>query len=113
MPPIFVCPPYVPCPHIQYPLPVMANPDDLHRLAADRWRIVSTLTTAVIVLYFGFILLVAWGKPLLGVILIPGLSVGILLGAFVIVAAWMLMLVYVRWANRHHDTGIAAARGSR
>jgi uncharacterized membrane protein (DUF485 family) len=91
----------------------MTHPDDLHRLAAARWRIVSTLTTAVIVLYFGFILLVAWGKPLLGIILVPGLSLGILLGALVIVVAWLLMLVYVRWANRHHDGAVAAARGGR
>jgi hypothetical protein len=36
-------------------------------------------------IYFGFILLVAWAKPLLGRQLVPGLSLGILLGALVIV----------------------------
>ena len=33
----------------------------------------------------------------------PGLSVGILLGVLVIVTAWVLIVVYVRWANRHYD----------
>jgi uncharacterized membrane protein (DUF485 family) len=91
----------------------MPDSGDLHQLAAARWRVVSSLTVAMIALYFGFILLVAWGKPLLATVLVPGLSLGILLGAVVIVLAWMLMLVYVRWANRHHDAAVAAARGRR
>lgn len=88
----------------------MSKPGDLHRLAAARRRIVAQLTAATIVLYFGFILLVAWGKPLLGTIVVPGLSLGILLGALLIVVCWLLMLVYVRWANRHYDGAVAAAR---
>jgi uncharacterized membrane protein (DUF485 family) len=32
-----------------------------------------------------------------------GLTVGILLGMLVIVAAWLLTWVYVRWANNHYD----------
>lgn len=91
----------------------MTQPDDLSRLAAARWRVVTSLSAAMIVLYFGFILLVAWGKPLLGTVIVPGLSVGILLGALVIVLAWVLMLVYVRWANQHHDRAVADARGRR
>ena len=33
----------------------------------------------------------------------PGLSLGILLGALVIVFAWVLTLVYVYWANTKYD----------
>jgi uncharacterized membrane protein (DUF485 family) len=75
----------------------------LAELAAARARLVARLTAAMLVLYFGFILLVAFGKPLLGRLVMPGLSLGILLGALVIVASWGLTLVYVRWANRHYD----------
>jgi uncharacterized membrane protein (DUF485 family) len=64
----------------------------------------------MMVLYFGFILLVAYAKPLLGVLVVPGLSLGILLGAFVIVAAWVLIWIYVRWANKHYDAAIDALR---
>jgi Protein of unknown function, DUF485 len=39
-----------------------------------------------------------------------GLSLGILLGALVIVSAWLLIAIYVRWANRHYDTALAAIR---
>ena len=40
----------------------------------------------------------------------PGLSLGILLGAFVIIAAWVLIWIYVRWANTHYDAAIDALR---
>jgi len=63
--------------------------------------------------YFGFILLVAWDKPLLGRLLAPGLSLGTLLGALVIVAAWILVWLYVRWANDHYDKTVASLRGRR
>jgi uncharacterized membrane protein (DUF485 family) len=65
------------------------------------------------VLYFGFILLVAFAKPLLTTPVLPGLSLGILLGALVIVAAWVLIWIYVRWANRHYDIAVDAIRRHR
>ena len=60
--------------------------------------------------YFGFVLLVAYDKPLLGRLIAPGLSLGILLGALVIVSAWVLTWVYVRWANRLYDASRGALR---
>lgn len=87
--------------------------EPIRRLAAARWRIAIVLTMAMMVLYFGFILLVAYNKPLLAQLIVPGLSVGILLGALVIVSAWVLMFVYVAWANRHHDAAVHAAREAR
>jgi uncharacterized membrane protein (DUF485 family) len=87
--------------------------DDLRALDAARWRIAIALTAAMMVLYFGFVLLIAFDKPLLTTIVMPGLSLGILLGALVIVAAWVLIWIYVRWANRHYDAAVAAIRRSR
>jgi uncharacterized membrane protein (DUF485 family) len=88
----------------------MTRSDDLRRLDAARRRVAGTLTITMMVLYFGFILLIAYRKALLTTTIAPGLSVGILLGALVIVAAWVLIWVYVRWANRHYDTAIAGLR---
>jgi uncharacterized membrane protein (DUF485 family) len=87
--------------------------EPLRLLAAARWRIAIALTLAMMAIYFGFILLVAYNKPLLTRLLAPGLSVGMLLGALVIVSAWVLMFVYVAWANRHHDAAVHAIRESR
>jgi uncharacterized membrane protein (DUF485 family) len=71
-----------------------------------------TLTGATILIYFGFIALVAFGRPLLAVQVVPGLSLGILLGALVIVASWALTWVYVRWANSVYDPQVRALQGS-
>ena len=49
-------------------------------------------------------------KPWLGTLLRPGLSLGTLLGALVIVSAWVLIWVYVRWANSHYDQTVASLR---
>ena len=85
----------------------------LTRVAAARWRLALLLTAAMTVIYVGFILLIAFDKPLLGTILLPGLSLGILLGVLVIITAWALIVIYVRWTNTHYDHRVAAERRSR
>ena len=82
----------------------------LRALARARDCIGFALTAAVVTVYFGFIGAVAFARPVLGRLLAPGLSVGIALGAAVIVAAWLLTWIYVRWANRHYDPALRALR---
>ena len=82
----------------------------LRAVTAARWRVAVSLTIAMMVVYFGFILLVAFRKPLLGTQIIDGLSLGMLLGALVIVVAWVLTWVYVRWANRYYDASLRELR---
>jgi uncharacterized membrane protein (DUF485 family) len=78
----------------------------LEELVAAQWRLAVLLTVAMMAIYFGFIALVAFAKPVLAIVLMPGLSLGILLGALVIVSAWVLIWIYVRWANSHYDTTV-------
>ncbi len=85
----------------------------LAELAAARWRLAVLLTATMTVVYVGFILLIAFAKPLLGRVLLPGLSLGILLGVLVIAVAWAIIIVYVRWANQHYDTAVSAVRRER
>ena len=82
----------------------------IESVSAARWRIAVILTVAMMAAYFGFVLLVAFNKPLLGRVIAPGLSLGILLGALVIVFAWVLTWTYVRWANTHYDSALARLR---
>jgi uncharacterized membrane protein (DUF485 family) len=89
----------------------MNHLDELKALDSARWRIAVWLTVAMMVVYFAFILLVAYEKPLLTHLVVPGLSLGILLGALVIVAAWVFIWIYVRWANQHYDAKIEALKG--
>jgi uncharacterized membrane protein (DUF485 family) len=80
----------------------------LQDLDRARWRVALTLTAAMVVLYFGFILLIAYGRAILAIQLVPGLTLGILLGALVIVISWVLTWIYVRWAAVHYDPGVQA-----
>lgn len=82
-------------------------------IAARRWKIAIVLTATMLVTYFGFLLLVAYDKAGLGAVVTPGLSWGILLGAFVIVVAWAVTGVYVHWANRHYDSALDEIRAQR
>ncbi len=85
-------------------------PATIAALSAARWRVALSLTVVMMVLYFGFILLVAFNKPLLGRQIASGLSLGILLGGIVIIASWVLIWIYARWANRHYDTHVRRLR---
>lgn len=76
-------------------------------LAATRWRIAAALTIAMVGVYFGFILLVAYQPKMLAGLVSEGLSLGIVLGALVIVSAWILTFTYVSWANRVYDPALA------
>ena len=83
---------------------------DSRNLHAQRWRIALILTLCVVVIYFGFILLIAYRKEFMGRLLADGLSVGILFGALVIVSSWLLTWFYVRWANANYDAKLRALR---
>lgn len=83
----------------------------IQSLARARWRIALILTALMVVLYFGFILLIAYDRPVLAHQVVPGLSVGILLGALVIVASWLLTWIYMRWANKHYDPALKQLKG--
>ncbi len=80
-----------------------AREEKLESLTRRRWRVALALTAAMTIIYFGFMLLVAYEKEWLGSQIVPGLSWGVLLGAVVIVAAWLLTFIYVRWANLVYD----------
>ena len=80
------------------------------RLAARRWRLALALTAAMLVVYLGFILLIAFAKGTLAARLTGGLTVGILLGVLVIVSAWVLTWTYVRWANNVYDPALRDLR---
>ena len=82
----------------------------LKALAARRWRVAGALTVAMLVVYLGFILLVAFNRPLMGHQLVPGLSVGIVLGALTILFAWVLTGIYMSWANRKYDSALDELR---
>jgi uncharacterized membrane protein (DUF485 family) len=91
-------------------MPSPSPQDRLRQLHQTRWRIAIALTGAIVLIYFGFILLIAYRRDVLASLVAPGLSLGILLGALVIVASWLLTWLYVRWANTTYDTDLERIR---
>ena len=73
-------------------------------LVAKRTRFAWTLSAAMLVIYFGFIFIIAFTPKSLGVSLAGGVTtVGIPLGLFVIISAFVLTGIYVRRANSEFD----------
>ena len=90
---------------------LLADDPRYQRLVRRRSKLGWTLTALMLVVYFGFILLVAFAKPFMGSSLAGGAtSVGIPIGIGVILFAIGLTGVYVHRANRKFDAELARIR---
>ena len=88
--------------------------ESLEDLSARRFRVAVALTLVMMSAYFGFVLLIAFDKPLMGTLIAGGgLSIGVLLGALVILLAPLLTGIYVYWANRHYDHAVTTLQSHR
>jgi uncharacterized membrane protein (DUF485 family) len=75
-----------------------------NELVDKRSRLAWALSAAVLVIYFGFILLIAFAPAMLGTPIGNGVTtIGIPVGLFVIVAAFVLTGIYVYKANAEFD----------
>ena len=88
------------------------NSPEFKALVARQWSVSAILSIIMLGVYFGFILVLAFNKEMLGGMLSEGLSVGIPVGLFVIVLAWALTGIYVFWANDKFDSAVNAIRQS-
>ena len=80
------------------------NDPNYQTLKARRTRFGWMLTLAMLVVYYGFILLVAFDKPFLASRLGAGVtSVGMPIGLAVIVFTVIITAIYVRRANSEYD----------
>lgn len=80
-------------------------------LVRDRTRFGWLLTFAMLVVYYGFILLVAFNKELLSQPVGDGvMTLGIPIGLFVIVFTVIITGIYVRHANGRYDELTAAIK---
>ena len=78
------------------------------RLVRRRRRLAWTLTAIMGIAYFGYILLIAFDKPLLATPIAGGATtIGIPLGFGLILLGIALTAFYVRIANRDHDALLA------
>jgi uncharacterized membrane protein (DUF485 family) len=74
-------------------------------LVGKRARFAWALTAAMLVIYFGFILIIAFAPKILAAPIAGGvMTLGIPVGLFVIVSAFVLTGIYVRRANSEFDS---------
>ena len=89
---------------------IMANPK-FQALVKARSTLAWTLTTVMLVIYFGFILLIAFDKPFLAQKVAGNVtSLGIFVGLGVLFSAFILVAIYVSIANTKFDRMTAALR---
>src|SRR5687767_6709141 len=96
-----------PQPKARYTAHDLLQDPDFKEMARRKNTVSILLTISMVLIYFGFIALLAWGKELLGRPLGNGMTLGIPIGIIVILSAWILTGVYVRWANTHYDAMVA------
>jgi len=72
-------------------------------LVRRRMRFALVLTAATLIIYFGYIAVVAFAPQWLGVSVGGGMTLGIPIGLLVIVAAFVLTALYVHRANTEYD----------
>ena len=82
----------------------IARDPNYQQLRSKRTRFGWTLTLAMMIVYYGFILLVAFNKPFLAQKLGDGvMTMGIPIGFGVIVFTIVITAIYVRRANSEFD----------
>lgn len=85
----------------------MLESKEFRSMVGRKWIVSILLTVCLFVVYYGFILLIGTNKPFMAQKIGPYTTMGIPLGAAVIVLAWVLTALYVVWANNKHDVDVA------
>ena len=72
-------------------------------LVRKRWSVSIVLTILLFIIYYGYILTVAYGKEFLAQKIGVYTNFGIVFGVLTIVFSWLLTVIYVIWANTSYD----------
>jgi uncharacterized membrane protein (DUF485 family) len=83
---------------------ILEDPD-FKNLSGQKNSISLILTILELVLYFGFIALIAFNKPFLASKLSEGkaTTIGIPIAVGTIILSWVLTGIYIWWANNKYD----------
>jgi uncharacterized membrane protein (DUF485 family) len=88
------------------PLELLQDPE-FRELVAKKNRISLILTVLTLLVYYGFIALIAFKRDFFGQPFVGNISMGIPLGVGVILLSWLFTGIYVRWANARYDEMVA------
>ena len=82
--------------------------EDFKALSSKKDIVSIVLTILELVLYFGFIGLIAFNKPFLAQKMSEGgaTTIGIPIAVGTILGSWVLTWIYIFWANSTYDTEV-------
>lgn len=83
---------------------------DFKRLRSWKNTVSYVLTVLTMVVYFGFLFLIAFRKDLLARELTKNVTFGIVFGLGVIVISFVFTGVYVWWANNKYDVLVSKVK---
>jgi uncharacterized membrane protein (DUF485 family) len=86
------------------------NSDEFKDLVKKRLSVSITLTVIILVVYFGFILTIAFYKEILAIKIGAYITLGLPIGISIILFAWILTGIYTRWANQKYDKSVRELR---
>lgn len=75
-------------------------------LVRKRWTVSLILTALMLVIYYGFISILAFRADLFATRIGEHMTLGIPIGLGVIISSWVLTGIYVRWANADYDAAV-------
>ncbi|NMB80367.1 MAG: DUF485 domain-containing protein [Ignavibacteria bacterium] len=79
-------------------------------LVKKRVTVSVTLTIIMLIVYFSFILSIAFFKEFLSIKIGEHLTLGLPIGIGIIIFAWLLTGYYIRWANQNYDKAVRELR---
>lgn len=79
------------------------NSEKFKKIVTIRWVISIAMLVILFILYYGYVLTIAWNPEIMAKKVTENLNVGIVSGVVVIVGAWLLTVIYVSWANSKYD----------
>lgn len=88
----------------------ITNSSEFRSLARARRIVCFAGAGLILLLYFGFILLIAFKKEVLAEKIFGKLSLGIPAGIGLILSAWLLTGIYTYWANSSYDEKVKSIK---
>ncbi len=86
------------------------NDADFKSLSGQKNTISLVLAVVELIIYFGFVALIAFDKPFLSAKLFGAITVGIPVAVGAIMLSWLLTGVYILWANKKYDVLVKKVR---
>jgi len=81
----------------------LLNSDRFKNLIRKRWTFSYFMLAVLFVVYFGYVFTIALNKEFVVQKVGQYVNVGIYMSIGVIIAAWLLTIIYVIWANKVYD----------